>query len=105
MKKPASKPASRPAGVRNVTRKPTLKTISELSGLAVATVSRALNDAPDIGADTKKLVRRIAADIGYVPNRAGVRLRTGRTNVITLVLSIFVGAGTEPDAPGAVGLG
>lgn len=91
MKKPASKPASRPAGVRNVTRKPTLKTISELSGLAVATVSRALNDAPDIGADTKKLVRRIAADIGYVPNRAGVRLRTGRTNVITLVLS------TEPD--------
>ncbi len=72
-------------------RKPTLKTIAELSGLAVATVSRALNDAPDIGADTKKLVRQIAADIGYVPNRAGVRLRTGRTNVITLVLS------TEPD--------
>lgn len=76
---------------RNVVRKPTLKTIAELSGLAVATVSRALNDAPDIGADTKKLVRRIAAEIGYVPNRAGVRLRTGRTNVITLVLS------TEPD--------
>lgn len=71
----------------NLTRKPTLKTIAELSGLAVATVSRALNDAPDIGADTKKLVRRIAGEIGYVPNRAGVRLRTGRTNVITLVLS------------------
>jgi LacI family transcriptional regulator len=67
--------------------KPTLKTISRLSGLAVPTVSRALNDAPDIGADTKKLIRRIAAEIGYVPNRAGVRLRTGRTNVISLVLS------------------
>ena len=91
MKKPQVKPPSRPANARNVTRKPTLKTIAEMSGLAVATVSRALNDAPDIGADTKKLVRRIAAEIGYVPNRAGVRLRTGRTNVITLVLS------TEPD--------
>jgi LacI family transcriptional regulator len=67
--------------------KPTLKTISRLSGLAVPTVSRALNDAPDIGAETKRTVRRIADEIGYVPNRAGVRLRTGRTNVISLVLS------------------
>lgn len=67
--------------------KPTLKTISQLSGLAVPTVSRALNDAPDIGAETKRLVRRIADEIGYVPNRAGVRLRTGRTNVLSLVLS------------------
>jgi len=91
MKKPKGKQPSLPPGARNMTRKPTLKTIAEMSGLAVATVSRALNDAPDIGGDTKKLVRRIAADIGYVPNRAGVRLRTGRTNVITLVLS------TEPD--------
>jgi len=68
-------------------KKPTLKTISELSGLAVPTVSRALSDAPDIGADTKARVRRIAAEIGYVPNRAGVRLKTGKTNVISLILS------------------
>lgn len=67
--------------------KPTLKTIAQISGLAVPTVSRALNDAPDIGDSTKKLVRKIAAEIGYVPNRAGVRLRTGRTNVISLVMS------------------
>lgn len=68
-------------------KKPTLKTISELSGLAVPTVSRALHDAPDIGAETKKRVRRIAREIGYVPNRAGVRLKTGKTNVISLILS------------------
>ncbi|KAA9006127.1 LacI family transcriptional regulator [Histidinibacterium aquaticum] len=73
---------ARPAGT-----KPTLKTIAELSGLAVPTVSRALNDAPDIGARTKELVRRIALEIGYVPNRAGVRLRTGRTQVIALIIS------------------
>lgn len=66
--------------------RPTLKTISRISGMAVATVSRALGDAPDIGSDTKDLVHRIANTIGYVPNRAGVRLRTGRTNVITLVI-------------------
>ncbi|MFN0113562.1 MAG: LacI family transcriptional regulator [Paracoccaceae bacterium] len=67
--------------------RPTLKTIAALSGLAVATVSRALSDAPDIGEDTKRRVRDIAQRIGYRPNRAGVRLRTGKTNVISLVLS------------------
>lgn len=67
--------------------KPTLKTIARLSGLAVPTVSRALNDAPDIKQATKDRVREIAKQVGYIPNRAGVRLRTGRTNVISLVLS------------------
>jgi len=66
--------------------KPTLKTIARISGLAVPTVSRALNDAPDIKKQTKILVRKIAQDVGYVPNRAGVRLRTGKTNVISLIL-------------------
>lgn len=79
-------PAAAPSTL-SLTEKPTLKTISRISGLAVPTVSRALNDAPDIGAETKKLIRKIASEIGYVPNRAGVRLRTGRTNVISLVMS------------------
>jgi LacI family transcriptional regulator len=67
--------------------RPTLKTIAALTGLAIATVSRALKDAPDIGEDTKRRVRETAAAVGYRPNRAGVRLRTGKTNVIALVLS------------------
>ncbi len=67
--------------------RPTLKTIAALSGLAVPTVSRALNNASDISAETKRLVQRIANEIGYVPDRAGRRLRTGKTNVISLVLS------------------
>ena len=67
--------------------RPTLKTIAAATGLAIATVSRALKDAPDIGEDTKRRVRESAALLGYRPNRAGVRLRTGKTNVIALVLS------------------
>ncbi len=72
--------------VESVTKRPTLKTIAELSGLAIPTVSRALNDAPDIGEKTKARVRSIAKDIGYVPDRTGLRLRTGKTNVISLVM-------------------
>jgi len=67
--------------------RPTLKTISRLSGLAIPTVSRALGNAPDIGQRTKDRVQSIAKQIGYRPNRAGLRLRTGKTQVISLVLS------------------
>lgn len=79
---PPKTAGDRPAG------RPTLKTIAFMTGLGVTTVSRALHDAPDIGQATKERVRLVAAQIGYRPNRAGVRLRTGKTNVISLVLSL-----------------
>jgi LacI family transcriptional regulator len=68
--------------------RPTLKTIAALTGLSVATVGRALKDAPDIGEETKRRVREVAERVGYRPNRAGVRLRTGKTNVIALVRTV-----------------
>lgn len=66
--------------------KPTLRTISDLTGLAVTTVSRALAGAPQIALETRQRVAQVAAEIGYLPDRAAQRLRTGRTNVISLVL-------------------
>ncbi len=66
--------------------RPTLKTIAFMTGLGVTTVSRALKDAPEIGEETRKRVQLVARQVGYRPNRAGVRLRTGKTNVISLVL-------------------
>ena len=67
--------------------RPTLKTVAEATGLAVTTVSRALNDAADIGQQTKERVRQAADKLGYRPNRAGLRLRTGRSHVLSLILS------------------
>ena len=55
--------------------RPTLKTIAFMTGLGVTTVSRALKDAPDIGIETRKRVKLVADQVGYRPNRAGVRLR------------------------------
>lgn len=72
-----------PDGARD---KPTQQTIAELTGLAVTTVSRALANDPAIAAKTRERVLSIANAIGYVPDRAAQRLRTGRTNVISLVL-------------------
>ena len=77
---PAAKRGVKPSG------KPTLKTIAELTGFAVTTVSRALNNAPELAQDTRDKVQRVAAEIGYLPDRAALRLKTGRTNVLSLVL-------------------
>ena len=72
---------------RRRTGRPTLKTIAFMTGLGVTTVSRALKDAPEIGEETRRRVQLVARQVGYRPNRAGVRLRTGKTNVISLVLN------------------
>ncbi|MEX0956914.1 MAG: LacI family transcriptional regulator [Rhizobiaceae bacterium] len=74
-------------GPRPPDGRPTLKTIAFMTGLGVTTVSRALKNAPDISADTKHRVQLVARQVGYRPNRAGVRLRTGKTNVISLLLN------------------
>ncbi len=75
-----------PGNARQTAEKPTLRTIAGITGLAVTTVSRALGDAPEIAHETRQRVQKVAGDIGYLPDRAAQRLRTGRTNVIALVL-------------------
>jgi LacI family transcriptional regulator len=67
-------------------KKPTLKTIATALGLGVTTVSRALRDDKKIGAATRKSVQEMALKLCYHPSRAGLRLRTGKTNVLSLVL-------------------
>jgi LacI family transcriptional regulator len=66
--------------------KPTLKTIAAALGLGVTTVSRALRDDAKISLKTRTAVQDMARKLSYRPSRAGLRLRTGKTNVISLVL-------------------
>jgi LacI family transcriptional regulator len=81
-------PREKPRARRGVPRsgKPTLRTIAEMTGLAITTISRALNNAPELSAETRVRVQKIAAEIGYVPDRTALRLKTGRTHVVSLIL-------------------
>ncbi len=63
-----------------------MKTIATALGLGVTTVSRALRDDPKIATATRKSVQDMACTLSYHPSRAGLRLRTGKTNTISLVL-------------------
>jgi LacI family transcriptional regulator len=82
----ADTPKSTPSESLRKSGKPTLRTIADLTGFAVTTVSRALSNAPQISLDTRKRVHEVAAEIGYLPDRAAQRLKTGRTNVISVLL-------------------
>ena len=57
-----------------------------MTGLAITTISRALNNAPELSDETRIRVQKIAAEIGYVPDRTALRLKTGRTHVVSLIL-------------------
>jgi LacI family transcriptional regulator len=71
----------------NSTNRPTLKSLAEITGLGISTVSQALRDSPEISDETRQRVKLAAQQVGYRPNRAGVRLRTGKSNVLALVLN------------------
>jgi len=56
-----------------------LKDIAAECGVSVATVSKALNGAQDIGKETAERVRQAADKMGYLTNAAARALKTNRT--------------------------
>jgi DNA-binding LacI/PurR family transcriptional regulator len=70
------------------TRRVTSADVARLAGVSRATVSYVLNDTPrqTISADTRDRVRSAAATLGYAPSAAARTLRTGRSDVVLLLL-------------------
>jgi len=67
----------------------TLEDIAKKVGKSITTVSRALHDYNDVSPDTKALVRRVAAEMGYTPSTLAQRLQKQRTDTIGLILPTF----------------
>lgn len=59
-----------------------LKDISKVCGVSVATVSKALNNHKDIGEETKEHIKKVAKEMGYSPNLSARALKTNRTHGI-----------------------
>jgi LacI family transcriptional regulator len=64
-----------------------LRDIAQLAGVSVITVSRALNDRPDVSPQTRERVRSIAERVGYSPNLLAKSLVSGLTQTIGLVVT------------------
>lgn len=74
-----------------------LKDISAVCGVSVATVSKALNNQNDIGAETKERIRQVAKEMGYFPNSAAKALKTHRTYNLGVLFELSDQSGLTHD--------
>ena len=64
----------------------TIKDIARESGYAVSTVSRALNDHPDVSREAKEKIKAIVAAHKFVPNSNARQLKVQQNRSIIIVV-------------------
>jgi len=64
----------------------TLKKLAELLKLSTSTISRALNNHPDISQATKDRVKNLALNLNYVPNFTAQSLRSSSSKTIGVII-------------------
>ncbi len=72
--------------MREKINKVTIEDIARVLNITAATVSRALNDHPGIAETTRKVVKETAARLHYQPNRIASSLRSGRSNILGVII-------------------
>ena len=64
----------------------TIKDIARLSGVGVSTVSRVLNDRPDVSEESRRRVLQVIAECNYLPNNSARSLVRTKSDAIGLVV-------------------
>nr|MBC7243888.1 LacI family DNA-binding transcriptional regulator [Chloroflexota bacterium] len=64
-----------------------IKEVAKAAGVSHSTVSRALRDSPLVNDETKRRIRRLAEEMGYVPSGVARGLVTQSTRTIGLVVT------------------
>jgi LacI family transcriptional regulator len=65
----------------------TIHDVARSAGVSIKTVSRALNDHPDVSKTTRLTVRDVARSLGYRPNAIAQGLRRGSTGMVALLVA------------------
>ena len=65
---------------------PTIKDIAKICGVGVSTVSRAINNHPDINPETKEKIMNIIKEYGYVPNNSARNLKRVDAKAIAVLV-------------------
>ena len=65
-----------------------IKRLAKHLNVSIGTVSRALNDKPDVSAKTRQRVLAAAERLGYVANQSGRSLRQGTTNAVGFMIEL-----------------
>lgn len=64
----------------------TIKQLADICGVAVSTVSRAMNGRADVNPETRARIQAAAAEHGYLPNTSARSLKISRTNTIAVII-------------------
>lgn len=62
-----------------------LEDIAKILNVTKVTVSKALRDHPDISVKTRNKIKKLAHELGYIPNPMARQLSAGKSNIIGLV--------------------
>ena len=62
-----------------------ITTVAKLAGVSRATVSRYLNDGY-VSEEKRRIIARVIKETGYIPSRQAKILRTGKTNLIGVII-------------------
>jgi DNA-binding LacI/PurR family transcriptional regulator len=64
----------------------TIKDIAKICGVGVSTVSRAINNHPDINEETKQQIMQAIKEYNYIPNNSARNLKRSESNTIAVLI-------------------
>ncbi len=70
----------------------TISDVAKRAGVAPVTVSRVINNAPNVSVSTREKVQQAIKALGYVPSGAAQSLRSKRTRSLALLVSDITNA-------------
>lgn len=81
----SGEPVHRSAGTMQ--RKPSINDVARIAGVSYQTVSRVINNASDVSAETRERIVAVIQDVGYRRNRLATALVTNRASTIGILTS------------------
>ena len=64
----------------------TIKDVARVCGVGVSTVSRAINNHPDINPETKEMIMQVIKENNYVPNNSARNLKRSDARAIAILI-------------------
>ena len=71
--------------VPSTRRKPSINYVARLAGVSYQTVSRVINDAPDVSEVTRQRVLKVIQEVGYRRSRTAAALVISRSTAIGIL--------------------
>ena len=77
-----------------------IKDVAKHAGVAISTVSKVLNDYPNVSEETKKKVNQAVKELNFVPNSVAAALSSKQSGRVAILLNLSNESqavrGTEP---------